>query len=112
MKAIINIKSKRNQLSRLNGLTFDVLEQGHELCIDDQGAMLIIFDDYGECIRHFEFADIIIVDFQIEFQDAYNRMLFAEPKDASESRCYYFRLLKYHDIKEISFDPKLNVKNN
>jgi len=109
MKAIINIKSKRNQLSRLNGLTFDVLKQGHELCIDDQGAILIIFDDYGECIRHFEFADIIIVDFQEEMQNASDMLKTAKKiDDILEMCCYYFRLLKYQQINGIKFDSYKN----
>lgn len=113
MKAIVNIKSKRNKLSKLNGLTFEVAERDNSILplIDDNGIVLDIAGgpDFDlPTLVEFDYNQIIIVDFQQEMQDAYDMLNTAMPDDVSDMRCYYFRLLKYQGLNGIKFDSHKN----
>ena len=116
MKAIVNIKSKRNPLNKLNGLTFELAERYNSSLplIDDNG--IVIDTDSGlpdsdelPPVIQLNYNQIIIVDFQEEMQNASDMLKTAKnTDDISEMRCYYFRLLKYQEINGIKFESRKN----
>lgn len=108
MKALVNIKRKRNPNNKYNGLTFEVAESNltGDPKIDDNGILLII----GNASVFFNFDEICIIDFQCVMQYYYDE--FNTPidfkYDPAEARVLYFRLLKYQQIHGINFTPTKN----